>query len=89
MAINIEDEKREIIPEITKGPFIISLQTKETALESGKSGRFILGGPDNAEDLLYQALKDIDNLPIGLNWNQLRKEASNIFKQRGLSRVDF
>lgn len=79
----------ERISEITKGPFIISLQTKKTDSEPIKLGRFILGGPDNARELLSQALRDIDDLPVGLNWHQLQKEASNIFKQKGLSRVDF
>lgn len=84
------EHRSEIAPnELTQGPFIIRLGVRGADNGPHISGKWILGGMDDAEKMLAQALDDISNLPDGLSWDQLRQEANGIFRSKGLLRIDF
>lgn len=77
-------------PAFAEGPFVVKLRTPGThegAVET--SGKWVLGGSAGAKERLSKALMDVNELPDGLGWDDLREKANEIFASHDLLRVDF
>lgn len=73
--------------DLTDGPIIINLGT--TANNGILTyGRWILGGPQGARERLAEAMKDINKLPEGLRFPELKNKADEIFTSHQLYRID-
>lgn len=83
------ERKPKISPDLTQGPFVVKLATQKVEGQPQTMGRFILGGGENAREQLIQSMREINDLPDGLSWQELRTRASGIFSTNGLIRVDF
>lgn len=73
--------------DLTDGPFIINLGT---TVNKGilTYGRWMLGGPQGAKERLVEAMKDINQLPEGLHFLELKAKADEIFNSHQLFRID-
>ncbi|HYM65479.1 MAG TPA: hypothetical protein VES68_03275 [Candidatus Sulfotelmatobacter sp.] len=83
------DNSGKIVPDLTHGPFVVNLRIPNSGTNPEWRGRFILGGGENARIQTIKSIDEINQLPDGLNPEELRKTAGEIFSANGLLRVDF
>lgn len=72
----------------TKGPYIVKLGAGGEEGMPRTSKRWFLGGTENAEEDLKEALTEIGKLRPGLTFNQLQERANQIFASHNLSKVE-
>lgn len=75
--------------DLKEGPFIIDLKTNKGTDGIEPVGRLILGGPEGSREKMKEALKEIGSLPDGMDFDQLRSKAIDIFRSHDIVRVDF
>lgn len=78
-----------IFPNLSEGPFLVTLHTPHSKGKPENILRYFLGGDEKAETQIDQSIQEINDLPNGLSIDDLRKSAGKIFASHGLLRVDF
>lgn len=80
-------ERRGDIPQ--EGPFFLSLKSGGKSGGVERQGRLVVGGPAGVSSQINDVRAEINQLPDGLGYEELRERTSAILDAHNLHRVDF